>query len=44
MKQKLFNLSKAILTGCMAFSLFIFVNGVSALFLGEYSYPKKPEE
>ncbi|MDD6201969.1 MAG: hypothetical protein PUB13_03390 [Lachnospiraceae bacterium] len=44
MKQKLFNLSKAILTGCMALSIFIYFDGVSALFLGECPYPEKPEE
>lgn len=44
MKQKLFNLSKVILTGCMALSFFIYFDGVSALLLGEYPYPEKPEE
>lgn len=43
MKQKLITVSKALLTACMAFSLWFGSDLPSVIILGEYPYPTEDE-
>ena len=43
MKEKLLKLSKPLLLACMALDIWVYVDGVSILFFGEYEHPKKTD-
>lgn len=44
MKQKLFTLTKSLLCGCMALSIWVGGGFPSLVLLGEYSYPQNEKE
>ncbi len=43
MKEKLLKLSKPLLLACMAFDIWVIVDGVSILFFGEYEPPQRKD-
>ncbi|MGN0365341.1 MAG: hypothetical protein ACI4E5_05300 [Suilimivivens sp.] len=41
MKEKIVKLTKPLLLGCMALSMWVTIDFTSIIFFGEYEYPKE---